>query len=136
MGRIIKALGDSAIDGFFNVFFFIEDHLKDLALILNMMLPYAMLYIGQDLGIARGKVAFGWELLVPVFIGLLIYLTKGTANRLGKGTTMPIPIKRFTQETDVETFVPTSRTQELILYMADLENWLERNGLLKSDKET
>jgi hypothetical protein len=90
-----------------------------------------MLFIGQYTGVSRGKVAIGGELFVPLLIGLIIYVTQGTANRLGKGTTMPIPVERFTQETDVETFVDMNRTQELILYVADLENWLERNGLLK-----
>ena len=58
-------------------------------------------------------------------------LLRSYANKIGKGTTIPVPDKRFTEVDDYgEVSIPNNRIQELILYLADLEDWLERKGLL------
>lgn len=107
--------------------------LRNVAVILNAILPYIMWYIGIYLYQQRGKFAVGGEIFIPLFVFLIIYFIKGYANRIGKGEKIPVPKKRFTQpgDDDGEVVVETSRTEEMILYLADLEDWLQRKGLLR-----
>ena len=73
----------------------------------------------------------GGEIFIPLIFCILIFFIKSYANKIGKGTTIPIPNKRFTEEDDDgEVSIENRRIQELILYTADLEDWLERKWLL------
>ena len=109
----------------------IKSNLKNYAILLNTLLPYAMYFIGQNAALKKGKLAIGSELLIPSIVCMVIYLLKSYANKIGKGTTIPVPNKRFTEvDDDGEVSVRNSRIHELILYLADLEDWLERKGLL------
>ena len=109
----------------------IKSNLKNYAILLNTLLPYAMYFIGQNAALKKGKFAIGSELLIPSVVCMVIYLLKSYANKIGKGTTIPVPNKRFTEvDDDGEVSVRNSRIHELILYLADLEDWLERKGLL------
>ena len=47
---------------------------------------------------------------------------------------MPIPSRRFTTQYSDRVEVEKQRFNEMILYMNDLENYLERNGLLHESK--
>lgn len=76
-------------------------------------------------------------MLLPFFIGMLLiqlatsYIKKVMVN-IGAGNDMPIPRKRFTVvDSDGEVSVRVDRTQELILYVCDVENYLTRKGKLK-----
>ena len=72
-----------------------------------------------------------WELVLPILFALVIYYVKSIANKLGKGITVPAPTKRFTEiDEDGMVSVDMNRIQELLLYMADLEDWLEKKGML------
>lgn len=129
--RLIQIVLSIIMDIIMTVLIFIQDNLRNLATLLNVLLPFAMLFIGQAVYRSRGKFAVGGELFVPVAVGFIIYFIKSFANKIGKGISIPTPSERFTEEDDDgEVTIPTSRIQELILYMNDLENWLERRGLL------
>lgn len=111
--------------------YFITNNLRNFARILEFILPYIMYVIGQDVCAERGKIAFGGELFVPIMFCAIIYYIRSYANKIGKGNTIPVPEKRFTEvDDDGEVSIPNNRIQELILYLADLEDWLERKGLL------
>lgn len=126
--RITKEIISDAIYGFL---YFIENNLTNFATLLYMLLPYAMLFIGEYLYDDRKKYAVGGEVLLPLVILFVIWLLNSFADRLGKGTDVPIPNKRFTDvDDDGEVNVDVERLQELLLYTADLEDWLERKGLL------
>lgn len=116
---IVQALG-----------FFIENNLRNFAKILNFILPYLMYIIGQYVYSERQKINFGGELFIPILFCLVIFYIKSYANKIGKGSTIPIPNKRFTEIDDDEVFIKNDRLQELLLYMADLEDWFERNGMI------
>ena len=106
---------------------------KNLIVLTNIVLllcPYAYMYLAAVLTVQRGYVAIGSEYLIPLLITATCGMLKGVANKLGKGVTVPVPAKRFTQvESDGEVTIPVERSEELILYMADLEDWLERQGV-------
>lgn len=132
MKKIGRMFIEILYDMIFAVGYFIENNLKNFATLLSIMLPFVMLLIGQVVALKRGSFAIGSEILIPPFIGVIIYFIRSFANKLGKGITVPIPKKRFT-EVDNETGevnILNDRVQELILYVADLEDWLQRKGLL------
>ena len=108
---------------------YVEENLFGFAEAINIFLPYAMFFIGQC--VANCTIDFwGCELLIPVFVFFVIHCMRQYANKIGKGITIPIPTNRFTEcQEDGEVTVHYSRLQEMILYMADLEDWLKRNGL-------
>ena len=111
--------------------YFITSNLRNFAWILNFILPYLMYIIGQDVYATRGYLGVGGELLIPVVFCVITYALRSYANKIGKGTIIPVPDKRFTEVDDYgEVSIPNNRIQELILYLADLEDWLERKGLL------
>lgn len=119
------------LDVIYLIIYFVSNNLKNFARLLNLLLPYAMYIIGQYMYKERGKFAVGSELFIPICVCVVIYFLHSFANKIGKGITIPVPNERFTEvDDDGEVTVENRRLQELILYMADLEDWLERKGLL------
>ena len=131
MKRFLKVTLAIIIDVVQAIDYFITNNLRNFAWILNFILPYVMYVIGQNACAERGKIAFGGELFIPILFCVITYYIRSYANKIGKGTTIPVPDKRFTEVDDYgEVSIPNNRIQELILYLADLEDWLERKGLL------
>ena len=131
MIKILKVLIEVTADALHSFLYFVKNNLTTFATILNLLLPYVMYYMGQYVGLNRGVVATGGEIFIPFVFVVIIYYLKSTANKFGKGITIPIPDKRFTHvDDDGEVTVAHKRIQEMILYIADLEDWLERKGLL------
>lgn len=131
MKKFLRILIEITLEALYSVGYFIKSNLRNFATILNIALPYVMYFIGQYVATDRDKIAVGGELFVPILFIILIFYFKSTANKLGKGTTIPLPDKRFTKvDDDGEVSIENKRVQELILYLADLEDWLERKGLL------
>ena len=51
-------------------------------------------------------------------------------------TGFPVPVKRFTSESrDGEVSVENRRLQEMIIYVCDVEDWLESSGFDLSDPD-
>lgn len=105
---------------------------KNVYVIANTVMflsPYMYMYLASVLTYSRGYVAVGGEYLVPVAVALVCGMSKCIADKLGKGIDVPIPVQRFTEiDNDGEVRIPVERSEELILYMADLEDWLEKQG--------
>ena len=131
MKRFLKVTGAIIHDIVQAIHYFITNNLRNFAQILNFILPYIMYVIGQKVCLERGKIAFGGEIFIPIIFCVITYYIRSYANKIGKGTTIPVPEKRFTEvDDDGEVSIRNNRIQELILYLADLEDWLERKGLL------
>ena len=131
MKRFLRITLAIILDVIQTAHYFITSNLRNFARILNFILPYVMYVIGQNVCAERGKIAFGGELFIPILFCVITYYIRSYANKIGKGTTIPVPEKRFTEvDDDGEVSIRNSRIQELILYLADLEDWLERKGLL------
>lgn len=132
MKKFIRIFFEILYDILFAIGYFIENNLRNFATLLSILLPFAMVVIGQAVALKRGSFTIGGEILIPPIVGVIIYFIKSFANKLGKGVTVPLPSKRFTlvdKETG-EVNILSDRAQELILYVADLEDWFERKGLL------
>lgn len=131
MKRFVKITLEIILDVVRAAAYFITHNLRNLARLLNLILPYAMYFIGQRVYADRGQFAVGFELFIPIIVCVIIYYIRSYANKIGKGYTIPVPDKRFTQIDDYgEVSISNNRIQELILYLADLEDWFERKGLL------
>ena len=51
-------------------------------------------------------------------------------------TGFPVPVKRFTSESgDGEVSIEKNRLQEMILYVSEVEDWLESSGFDLSDSD-
>lgn len=130
--QVIKLIVLIITDWFHAVFTWIHKNLKNFAFVLDTVCPYvtgaAIVQSYQE----RGQLAFGGEWLIPLFFWITSMLLKEIANRTGKGLTVPVPKKRFTEVSeDGEVTIPTTRIEELLLYVCDLEDWLERKGMLR-----
>lgn len=131
MNNFLYVIWDCIKSAFITVIEFLKNNLRTFAMILEIVAPYIMYFIGQRLATDRGMIAVGGEIFIPLIISIVIGLLRGSANRIGKGITTPIPNKRFTTVSeDGEVSIDNDRIQEVILYLADLEDWLERKGLL------
>lgn len=112
--------------------YFIKNNLRTFANLLDLILPYLMYFIGQYVCEKIGFLNVGVEIFIPLGFVVLIHYIRSAANKLGKGITIPIPNKRFTRvDEDGEVTIENRRIQELILYLADLEDWMVRKGLLQ-----
>ena len=131
MKKLLKIFVEITYETFCSFTYFVKNNLMAFANILNLIIPYAMYFIGQYVALDKNKIAVGYEVLIPIVSIILIYYIKSTVNKLGKGTTIPVPNKRFTQvDKDGEVSIENGRIQEVILYLADLEDWMERKGML------
>lgn len=131
MKKFFSIMGTIIVDIVRAADYFITNNLRNFARILNFVLPYLMYIVGQNACETRGYLDVGGELFIPIVFCIMIYMLRSYANKTGKGTTIPVPNKRFTEvDDDGEVSVPNNRIQELILYLADLEDWFERKGLL------
>ena len=131
MKRFFSIMSAIIIDVVRTVDYFITSNLRNFAWIFNFILPYLMYIIGQNVYATRGYLGVGSELFIPIVFCMITYVLRSYANKIGKGTTIPVPDKRFTEVDDYgEVSIPNNRIQELILYLADLEDWFERKGML------
>ena len=111
--------------------YFVQINMRYFATIIAIVLPYAMYVIGQRVALDRGKFAIGSEVLIPVLVTIVVHYLREVANRNNKGARIPVPRKRFTEVSDDgEVTVERNRLQELLLYVADLEDWLHSKGML------
>lgn len=133
MRNLCSILAEITIEAFCSFTYFIKSNLIVFANIISWIVPYLMYFAGQYAAAGEIKSIIGpyGEIFIPVASMVLIYYLKATANKIGKGVTIPVPDKRFTEVgEDGEVSVEQKRIQELILYMADLEDWMERKGML------
>lgn len=107
----------------------IEKNLYSLGEILEIAIPYIMFMLIGDLVEVRGKFAIGGEIFLPVILLITSRIMKEIANKKGKGKEVPIARKRFTEENENGIIeIKESDIQEIIIYLADVENYIERRG--------
>lgn len=131
MREFIRIMWEITTNTIENTLYFVKSNLMRFANIINFILPYAMYFVGQYTAKGNGQIHVGAAIIIPVVVMLFTYYFKSYANKIGKGITVPVPEKRFTSiDDDGEVSVEHRRLQELILYIADVEDWLEKKGML------
>ena len=127
MIKILNSFMDAVKELMRMMLTFVKNNIMTFSNILYAILPYGM-YV---LGIYEGKKAIILAVAIPIVIFIVIFLLRRVANALGSSSNIPIPSKRFTSvDEDGEVTIKTNRLQELILYTSELEDYLERKGLL------
>lgn len=131
--KFISITKDIFVELYYWVIDFIGSNLRNMAIILKVTLPYFMWYLGAYLYEDRGEFAVGGEIFIPLIIFAITGYIRQFANRIGKGERIPLPKERFTEKGEEagEYRIEEDRIEEMIIYMYNLENWLERKGLMK-----
>lgn len=96
-----------------------------------VLTPFVSFFVGWYSGINKGDDFYlGGEIILVTSLVIIAVILRvySVANSAAVGG-MPIPAKRFTIDAGGgEIQVETDRLQELILYTADLEDWLDVMG--------
>lgn len=132
MKNIMKMLTDATKSLVAEVTYCVTFNMRYVATLIEAMCPFGMYFLGQRLALERGYFDIGGEIAIPIIVIILVYYMRELSNKCNKGTRIPLPHKRFTEvDNDTgEVNIRQDRVQELILYVADLEDWLERKGWL------
>lgn len=94
--------------------------------VLKFIIPFAALMLGLN----------EVNIYVSIFVIIATIITSSImqmyVNSIGKGFDIPVPKKRFTEVDEYgEVSVESERLEEMLLYVSDLEDWLERHVDLK-----
>ena len=131
MRKKIKVIGMITMNILSEISYCIDINLRYAVILVTMLTPYLMYYLGQKLYIQRGEAVIGGELFIPLLFAIFVYYLKELSNYNNKGNAIPVPERRFTTvDDDGEVTVNNDRLEEMILYMADLEDYLERKRLI------
>lgn len=108
----------------------LKSSLRHMAGLIIVITPFLMYFIGSYVYKERGYFAVGGEALVPFILLFVAWTFDIAASRNGKHG-FPVPMRRFTEETfPGEITVKQQDVQEMILYVYEVENYLERLGRL------
>lgn len=122
----------SFIDFISDIAYFFSRTLYLWISLLELLCPYLMWYITIYCYKERGSFQIGGEVFIPIVYLMFTRILKNFANRRNLGNSIPVPRERFTKELEEGEFsVDENRLQEMILYVADVEDYLERKGLIK-----
>lgn len=129
--KITKIIVEIVKESISNIVYTIEHNLIHIGTLIILVNPYLMYVIGQVLAMDRGIITIGGEIFLPVLLLTIAYFIKSVANKLNKGPRIPRPTTRFTEvDEDGIVSIEQHRLDELLVYVSDLEDWMERKGWL------
>jgi hypothetical protein len=100
--------------------------LSPLSKLIIFVTPIIMYWIG------RGQIKFDAWIILPIFLVCIASIIRRVSNRIGKGDTFPVPKEKFTSvDEDGNPSIEAQRIHELILYVADVEEWLQKKGYIR-----
>lgn len=116
-------------DAYLNFRNFMRRNCDTFASVMVAVTPFLFLWLGIDGMTKRGYFAWGGEWFLGLFWVLTIWALRSYARHTNRSAYMPIPIQRFTRlDTDGSYSIAQDRLYELIIFVADYEDWLERQG--------
>lgn len=105
---------------------FLKRNLKMFSRLILIPFPVIAFYLGSKRSFVNVIKIVALELLLILISCFLSYFSK----ELNGGINFPESRKRFTKEDeDGEVTIETKRLQEMILWVAEVEDWMERKGL-------
>lgn len=108
---------------------FMKRNADSFANLLIALSPVTFLVLGIHGMQYRGYFAFGgeWFLIVPWLIA--IWVLKSYAHVVNRSANVPVPNHRFTEvSVGGNVSVDEDRIMEMVVFVADYEDWLERMG--------
>lgn len=131
----LRLIGEITYESYHEILYFIKINIRYMLMFVEIILPYCMYIIGQNLVVIRGGIKVGGEITIPVLCLVTIYYIREALNKSGDRGTIPVPGKRFTRvDEDGEVTINSIRLHELLLYTSELEDYLERKGLLREER--
>lgn len=131
MSKVWNIMREVAEEAVHSVAYFAKHNVRHLGTLIELGTPYLMYVLGQRLALDREMFAVGGELFLPVCLWIIANFIKNVANKLNRGPRIPKPTERFTEvDEDGVVSVEQERLEEMLVYMADLEDWMERKGWL------
>jgi len=114
----------------FVVIYTIKSNLYVMGKMLEFSIPYIMWYLTISLYEERGQFAVGGEMFLPVLLFFICGVIRKASNKKGQGNEFPVANKRFTTEEEYgEVTISEDDIQEIILYLNDVENYIEKRGM-------
>lgn len=124
--KLFDMLGEVGTEMLQDFILGIKNNLNKIATFLKFILPFEMYYYGMEKGYI-----ISWWLILPFITWFCSTIIERLADKTGKGKNIPIPQERFTEEDEYgEVSIEQTRLQEMILYVNDVENYLERHHLM------
>ena len=115
------------LKNFFN--FYYRHGLRPLAKIIIFFAPYMTLFLHECVNDIRASIIF------PIIVFICCSLMLAIANENNVGDDFPLPFKRFTKDDEFQGIaVKKEDVNDMIMYVNDLENWLERKGFIYHEK--
>lgn len=106
-----------------------KSSLKVIPTLLVLSAPYLGMYTVYAAYNSRGYFSVGSEVLIPVLPLLVARFFAAMAEEFRIGNDIPVPRKRFTTRyKDGTVNIDKADVQEMIVYQADLEDWMEKKG--------
>ena len=117
----------------YSVKHFFKVNLKYISQIIVFSTPYFCMWLAYQ-SYQSNRPLLSWlNVLLPVVLFTMAGVVSLAAKTAKNGKSMPIPRKRFTQCDNCSNlvFVDPSEWHEMLVYMAELEDWLEFTGKLR-----
>lgn len=110
---------------------FLKRNLDAIGNVILALCPIIFLSVGEYVYSFRGYLAFGSEIALTIIIPAIAFLLKAVAKEQCKPLYIPVPRERLTQyKSNGEYVLDRDRIYEAILYLAELEDWLEDEGYI------
>ena len=131
MNKVLNIMKEVAEEAVHSVAYFMRHNVRYLGTLIELGTPYLMYILGQRLALDREAFLVGGEVFLPIYFLIIAKFIKSVANKLNRGPRIPKPTERFTEvDEDGVVSVEQERLEEMLVYMADLEDWMERKGWL------
>ena len=112
--------------------YFVKSNMYVVSALLGISLPIVCFAVAR----MSLPIPIVLQMFVIACAQFILYCVKWYASSIGKGQSVPVPTKRFTQVSeDGEVSIEANRVQEMLLYVADVEDYLERRGMMPSEKD-
>lgn len=106
------------------IIYFIKFIFPYVIKLIKFILPFITYYIGYV-----GYKQFNNIIYILLVVDFILFFCDGVKKRVTPSG-IPVPTTRFTEINGEEINVQNSRLQEMILYMAELEEYFSRKGKL------
>lgn len=108
--------------------FFIKHMANPLGKLLTLMCPFIVILMHK--GDYKSSKEFMYTLIIVLLTFAVAAVLRGLAEACNCSDNIPVPRKRYTVEKEGSVQVREDEVEEVILYMCDVEDYLERKGLL------
>lgn len=134
MVKVIKRVVELCLEVLNEAWLFMAYAVKRNIFIFCKMLefstPYIMWYLAISMHKERGYFSVGGELFIPPVFFFICGVLNKVSEESGQGYNFPVAKKRFTSEDDFgEVTITENDIPEVILYLNDVENYIEKRGM-------